>query len=104
MKILFVCTAGEQRSPTAAKMYEDMGHQTDYAGVHGVGKKALSLSQLEWADLIVIMEEYHRANIQKQFPQFSGENRIHVLNIPDEYFRDAPELVELIESKMETVL
>ncbi len=104
MKLLFVCTAGQQRSPTAAKLFEGMGYQTDYAGVHGVGDQALTVKNLEWADLVIVMEEFHRASIKQRFPEYADNHRIHVLNIPDIYYRDDPELVETIKQKMETVL
>lgn len=104
MKLLFVCTAGQQRSPTAAKLFEGMGYLTDYAGIHGLGDRGLSAKKLEWADLVIVMEEFHRAYIKQHFPEYFNNHRIHVLNIPDIYYRDDPELIENIKEKMETVL
>lgn len=104
MKLLFVCTAGRQRSPTAAKLFEGMGYLTDYAGTHGMGDRRLTVQDLEWADLVIVMEEFHRAYIKQHFPEYYNNHRIHVLNIPDIYYRDDPELVGIIKQKMETVL
>jgi len=100
MNLLFVCTAGEQRSPTAAGIYNEMGYQTRFAGTHGIGEQALTRKDLEWADKIIVMEDMHRDFISRNFPRQHARADLTVLGIPDIYLRNDPELISEIEAKM----
>ncbi len=53
--------------------------------------------QLEWADLIVVMEERHREEISKRFPSVYLSKRIIVLDIPDIYNYNEVKLVEILK-------
>ena len=100
MNLLFVCTAGEQLSPTAAGVYQDRGYPTRFAGIHGIGSKTLEEEDLEWADRVFVMENMHREFIEQQFTEHSKQHEITVLNIPDIYLQNDPDLISLIERKM----
>jgi len=104
MNILFVCTAGQQRSPTGAELYETKGYNTDFAGIHGMSGRALTEDKMQWADTIVAMEEMHRQYIVQNYPEQADENEINVLNIPDVYYRNDPELQHRIQNSMDDVL
>mgnify|MGYP006294498889 CR=1 FL=1 len=104
MNILFVCTAGQQRSPTGAELYETKGYNTDFAGIHGMSNRALTEEKLEWADTIVAMEEMHRQYIVQNYSEQVENNDINVLHIPDVYYQNDPELQHRIQNGMEEVL
>jgi predicted protein tyrosine phosphatase len=52
------------------------------------------------ADVIVAMEKHHRDKIRKRFKRRPSDGRIITLNIPDEYERDDPDLIELLNQKV----
>ncbi|MBS1271347.1 MAG: hypothetical protein MAGBODY4_00476 [Candidatus Marinimicrobia bacterium] len=101
MNLLFVCTAGRQRSPTGAELYRNKGYATDFAGVWGSGSRALTAAKLRWADKIIVMENRHNDFILANFQELVDPEDILVLGIPDIYYRDAPELRQLLEEKIE---
>lgn len=85
-KVLFVCTANQQRSPTAERMYEkDPRMDVDSAGTEAFFAKAVTEERLNWADLVVVMEERHARSIRERFPNAAERTRIVSLDIPDIY-------------------
>jgi predicted protein tyrosine phosphatase len=62
----------------------------------------LTQGLIDWADAIVVMEEVHSQYVHTNFDRLS--DKVHVLNIPDIYFRDAPELVRELLEKVPPVL
>ena len=58
MKILFVCTANEERSPTAEMVFKDVpGWETKSAGTSLDAVVPVSRELIDWADRIVVMQE-----------------------------------------------
>jgi len=53
MKLLFICNLGMQRSPTAAKIFENK-HETQFAGIYRTDTKEFE-KLLEWADIAYVM-------------------------------------------------
>ena len=102
MNILFVCTAGQQRSPTAAAMYADT-HNTRYAGAFSVANP-LRCADVAWADVVVCMRERHRRKLVEDCPQEAMGCTIAVLDIPDVYRRGDEQLKQKIRDGMEEVL
>lgn len=113
-KILFVCSANKQRSRTAedyfAQKYPDLGEYIfDSAGTNHVicqkeGTNPLTEELLEWADAVFVMEKKHLEIIKKNISK-SAENKniqkIKILRIADRYKYYQPELLEILEEKME---
>jgi predicted protein tyrosine phosphatase len=61
LNILFVCARNRLRSPTAERVFGDLpGVETDSAGLAPDADVRLSGDQLQWADLVVVMEKAHR--------------------------------------------
>lgn len=82
--VLFVCTANQQRSPTAETMYrDDPRFSVDSAGTEAFMSKRVTPERLTWADLVVVMEERHARDIRSRFPEEVRKVRIVVLGIPD---------------------
>ena len=96
MKILFVCNQGENRSATAADIFKDR-YKTDFAGIYN---KLPNKGSLEWADIIIVMEEHQRAEISKKYPDQYLKKKILCLDIPDVYYYMQPELVKILEEKI----
>jgi predicted protein tyrosine phosphatase len=85
-KVLFVCTANQQRSPTAEAMYrDDPRFDVQSAGTHTLANRQVSLDQVRWADLIVVMEERHARAIESSFRDELADTPVIVLGIPDVY-------------------
>lgn len=97
MKVLFICNQNQHRSKTAEKLFKDR-FQTKSAGLFN--EKPVSEKQLSWADVIVVMEDFQRAEIAKRFPKQYLQKRIISLDIPDVFHYNQPELVDLLNSKI----
>ena len=52
---------------------------------------------IDWADLILVMEPEHAEHIQKSYN--SNSDKIRILNIPDVYVRNDPELIQELKKK-----
>ena len=98
-KILFVCTGNLDRSPTAEDLFKGReAFEVKSAGTHIHARRRISQSLLDWADKIFVMERAHEDAILQLMPE--AENKITVLDIPDNYLRNSPELVELLKAKL----
>ena len=100
MRALFICTANRLRSPTAEQVFATWpGIETDSAGLGNDAVTTLSPEQIEWADLIFVMERAHRSKLQKRFRRHLDGKRVICLGIPDDYAFMQPELIALLEAK-----
>ena len=98
-KILFVCTGNMDRSPTAEYLLRSKeGFEVKSAGTWIHARKRVSKALIEWADLIFVMEEHHKNVILSICPE--AEGKVIVLDIPDIYRRNDPELVEILKEKL----
>jgi predicted protein tyrosine phosphatase len=60
-RILFVCSQNKLRSPTAEAVFANHAAvEVDSAGLNHDAVVPLSPEQIEWADLILVMEKSHR--------------------------------------------
>ena len=102
VRVLFVCTANKLRSPTAEDVFKDYpGIEALSAGTDADAPVSLTAELVASVDLIIVMENHHRERIRRKFKkQRPPDNRIITLNIPDEYERGDPELIELLKSKV----
>lgn len=100
MRVLFVCTANKLRSPTAEAVFrEHPGLEVLSAGTDPDAPAPLTRELVASADLIIAMETQHRERIRKKYKERPADSRIVTLHIPDEYERDDPELIALLEKK-----
>ena len=97
MKVLFICNQNENRSKTAEELFNEQ-FETKSAGLYN--EKPVIEQQLSWADIIVVMEEAQRKELSKRFPKQYLKKQILSLNIPDVYFYNQPELIEVLKEKM----
>jgi predicted protein tyrosine phosphatase len=100
LRILFVCSANLQRSPTAEEVFGNFSDewQTKSAGIMpSSGRNSLTQKLVNWADLILVMEPEHAEYIQDNYS--SNSDKIRILNIPDVYVRNDPELIQELKKK-----
>lgn len=104
-RLLFVCTANQQRSPTAEQMYQnDPRFEVRSAGTRAFLGNEVTADALEWADLVVVMEDRHARSIQRAFPREAETADLIVLDIPDVYqFMDL-RLQKEIRERLEPIL
>lgn len=99
-RLLFLCSQNKLRSPTAEAIFADYeGIEVDSAGLNNDAEVPLSDEQLEWADLILVMEKVHRERLNRKFSHALAGKRIAVLNIPDDYEYMDEALIELLEQR-----
>ena len=104
LKVLFVCARNLWRSPTAEKIYcKDPRLEVKSAGLHSSAKRVMSLADVSWADVILVMEDKHKKQIQEQFPNVAPA-KIYSLNIPDDYKYMDDDLIKEIESATDPIL
>ena len=105
IKLLFVCTLNLQRSPTAESFFDNnKKYEAESVGIHESAFKKISKPSVRWADIIFCMENIHKKFILEKFPKESKGKKIIVLDIPDIYFRNDPELREILEEKLDNWL
>jgi predicted protein tyrosine phosphatase len=99
-RALFVCSRNRLRSPTAEQVFASWPNvETDSAGLSPDAALQLSPEQVEWADIIFVMERAHQAKLNKHFRAHLKNKRVVCLDIPDEYPLMAPDLVALLVKK-----
>lgn len=100
-KLLFVCTENKLRSPTAEEVF------SAYPGVEAIGcgtnsdaETPLSGDLIEWADVVLVMEKSHKGKVSKKYKEQLKNKRLVCLDIPDNYQRMQPELIELLQARV----
>jgi predicted protein tyrosine phosphatase len=100
-RALFICSQNRLRSPTAEQVFANWPNvETDSAGVGGDATVPLSSEQLEWANIIFVMEKAHRNRLSAKYKKYLNGKRIICLDIPDDYDFMQPELVILLQAKV----
>jgi len=101
VKLLFVCSKNQLRSPTAEAIFaEYKGLEVDSAGIDRGAEIILGTEEIEWADMIFVMEQSHRRKLSKKFQPWLKNKRVVCLDIADEYEYMEPALVELLKRKV----
>jgi predicted protein tyrosine phosphatase len=105
MRLLFLCSRNQWRSPTAEAIYQnDPRVEVSSAGVSTSARRRVSEKLLLWADRVLVMEHEHKQRLREQFPGLFHDLRVEVLDIPDDYPFMDPELVALIHARVEPLL
>ncbi len=101
-KILFVCSANQQRSPTAEELYKDDSRfEVRSAGTSRLAANTINAEMIEWAYVVAAMEERHVRVIRERFPSESLRARFVTLGIPDVYEYMDPVLQKEIRYRFE---
>ncbi len=96
-RVLFLCSRNRLRSPTAEQVFGTWPElEVDSAGLADDAEVVLTHEQLDWAELIVVMEVSHRRRLQAHHRSRLKGKRVICLDIPDRYDFMQPELVTLL--------
>ncbi len=98
MKLLFICNQNQNRSRTAEEIFRGE-YETKSAGLYN--EKPVTKEQLEWADIVVVMEDSQRKEISRRFPEAYMKKKIISLEIPDIYVYNDENLIRIIKQKMD---
>lgn len=105
LNILFVCSRNQWRSPTAEKVWSNHPRiSVRSAGTSPRARRTISAKDVQWADLIMVMEKKHKNRVVAEFTRMVSHKPIHVLDIPDEYKYMDEELIELVNLGVSNIL
>ncbi len=105
VNVLFVCSRNQWRSPTAEKVWSNHPQvNVRSAGTSPRARRTISPKDVQWADIIMVMEKKHKNRVAAEFTRMVSHKPIHVLDIPDEYKYMDEELVELVSSTVSNLL
>lgn len=102
---LFLCSRNQWRSPTAEQIWRDS--ESINVRARGISPKAVRVvteDDITWADIIFVMERNHRARLLARFGDLIVRDHLHVLDIPDDYQRMDPELIEVLRDRAGALL
>ena len=105
MNLLFICSRNQWRSPTAEAIWrKDPDYRVRSAGTSPRARRTVNEGDIQWADVIFVMESKHRNRVQADFARLLNYKPIYVLEIPDEYRYMDPDLVDELEGKVDGIL
>ena len=103
--ILFICSRNQWRSPTAEKIYSrDDRLNVRSAGTSRRARKTVNIKDIEWAELVLVMEYKHKERLKAEFGKLLKYKKVAVLDIPDDYGYMDEELVEILKVSIEEYL
>ncbi|ERS82300.1 MULTISPECIES: low molecular weight protein tyrosine phosphatase family protein [Gammaproteobacteria] len=100
-RILFVCSQNKLRSPTAEAVFsEEPNVEVRSAGLNNDAEVPLGAEDIEWAEVIFVMENAHKRKLRTRFREHLKNQKLICLGIPDNYEYMAPELVDIFRSRI----
>lgn len=101
-RILFICSAGLLRSPTAAIIgHQQFGWNARSAGIEDFALINVTDALLGWADCIICMTDDHKVKLLSQFSHLDIQpDTVEVLDIPDDYSWMDDTLVAILRDKL----
>ncbi len=104
-RVLFVCGQNRLRSPTAEQVFSSWsGLECSSAGLKNEADNPVTREQVEWAEVIFVMEKSHRTKLSTRFKLWLSGKRIICLDIPDNYGFMDPDLIEILQAKVPRLL
>lgn len=101
INILFICSRNQWRSPTGERVWRN--HSTvsaRSAGTSPRAKRTVSAKDIQWADIILVMEQKHKLQLIANFNRLLSYKQLVVLDIPDEYQYMDPELITIFKQSV----
>ena len=103
--LLFICSQNKLRSPTGEAVFADYeGVEVRSAGLNQCAEISLSLEDVEWADIIFVMEQRHKKKLRHKFRDSLKHQKVICLGIRDEYEYMQPELIEIFKDRVPNFL
>jgi len=98
--ILVVCGRNKKRSRTAEYIFKnDNRFNIRSAGLSPKSDRKISEKDLNWADLVLVMETEQRAKVRELYMNLELPD-IEILNIPDDYEFMDEELVSILTDRI----
>lgn len=98
---LFLCGKNQLRSPTAENIFSNIdGLEVRSAGINEDAEYKVTIEDMDWADIIFVMEKKQKVKLVKKFNKFLKGKKVAVLDIPDEYGYMDENLIALLKDKM----
>ena len=92
------------RSPTAEALYRDDARlAVRSAGVRPGARRRISRTDLQWADVVFVMEREHQQRIREDFRDLELPPILN-LEIPDDFQRLDAELMSLLRASIDPEL
>ena len=105
LNVLFVCSRNQWRSPTGEQVWRrDPRVNARSAGTSAGARRVVSAADLDWADVVLVMEDKHKSRLLADFRALLLHKPLHVLDIPDDYKYMDPDLVELLRDPVADLL
>ncbi|USQ95824.1 phosphotyrosine protein phosphatase [Caulobacter sp. RL271] len=76
------------------------GIEVSSAGLDDGCGNPVTPEDLEWADLVPVMEQAHRNKLSRRFKPHLKNARVIVLGVPDDYEFMDPTLVQILQAKV----
>ena len=80
------------------------GISSDFAGLSNDADEHLSSEQLDWADIVFVMEGRQKKILTAKFNRHLRDTKVVVLNIPDKFGYMDKALVYLLRPKLDAAL
>jgi predicted protein tyrosine phosphatase len=105
IKLLFICSKNQWRSPTAEKIFHLYnGYQARSAGTETGARIKVTEGHIGWADIIFVMEKKHLRRIRDKFGNLLNEKKIVNLDIADDYQFMDDELIEILQNRVSEII
>ena len=105
IQVLFICSRNQWRSPTAEQVWRRHPQvSARSAGTSPSARHPVSASDLQWAQLIFVMEEKHKSRLLAAYRPLLDGKPVHLLDIPDDYRYMDPVLVQQLQQAMGDIL
>lgn len=101
MNILFVCTFNKHRSLIAEQLFKNHPyHLVRSVGTSINARRKIVAADINWADIIFVMEQKHQDMLEERFPTQAQSKKILCLDIPDTYPYMEGELVQILKQSL----
>ncbi|WP_183575184.1 low molecular weight protein tyrosine phosphatase family protein [Mucilaginibacter sp. X5P1] len=101
--LLFICSKNQWRSPTAELLFKNHTiHQARSAGTSDKARIKVNQKMIDWADVVLVMERKHQQILKQRF-DLTGK-QIIVLDIEDRYQFNDPELINILNTRLQNYL
>lgn len=104
-KVLFICSRNQWRSPTGEQVWRNHPElSVRSAGTSPKAKRTVNIKDIQWADVIFVMEEKHKSRLKAEFTRLLNYKDVQVLDIADDYQYMDSELVEIMQQTVGSYL
>ena len=105
-KVLCVCSAGLLRSATLQNfLIREYGYNVRNCGTdESYALIPISEALVKWADEIVFVNRQNYLQVEEEINEFDAADRTYILNIPDAYGFNDPELVKICKKQYEEIV